>query len=53
MNSDGECDACGTILVLKAYLGVDGNANFALVCPNCDQIEPKDEPIAKDESVND
>lgn len=45
----GECDACGSDLFIQGYLGADGEANFALICPNCDQIEAPHDVIRPDE----
>lgn len=47
----GECEACGSDLYIQAYLDGDGNVNFALICPNCDQIEP-DDVIRPDDPVD-
>lgn len=42
MTSDGECPACGTDLMLSLFLNEDDEVEAAVICPNCDQIEPKD-----------
>lgn len=42
MTDDGECDVCGSDIIVSLFLNEDGEVEAALICPNCDQIEPKD-----------
>jgi hypothetical protein len=42
VTEDGECAACGSDLILSLFLNDDGEVEAAVICPNCDQIEPKD-----------
>lgn len=51
--TDGNCDYCGSPLFITGYLRDDGRAEFAVVCPNCDQIPPPDDLITPDDPDDD
>lgn len=52
-DEQGLCEACGSELFIKGFLGDDDSINWAVVCPNCDQIDMPEDAIRPDDSPDD